>query len=299
MTKITLCGALVAAFPLLGQDVGLQQKIDLDKMIAETKALAFVGGQMISGKTIKRSPYSAQAVTETTQTLADGNRISRTTSSMIYRDSEGRERREESFGNGQSKAVFITDPVEGVSYTLEPNSKTARKNKTMERLSVVVRDGELAPPPPPPPPAAAARSNVVRSDQTVMTYSTSGTGGEGNSFFFTSSSSERQNAKTEDLGTQIIEGVAAQGTRTTVTIPAGQIGNEQPISIVSERWVSPDLGVAVMTSHSDPRSGKTTYKLTNISRSEPARTLFEVPPDYTVRGGIGEGLRVVHPEEQQ
>ena len=90
-------------------------------------------------------------------------------------------------------------------------------------------------------------------------------------------------AKKESLGKQTIEGVEAEGTRTTVTIPADEIGNELPIQIVTERWYSPELQTVVMTRHRDPRFGETTYRLTNINRSEPARTLFEVPPDYTIK----------------
>jgi TonB family protein len=88
---------------------------------------------------------------------------------------------------------------------------------------------------------------------------------------------------TESLGKQTIEGVEAEGTRTTVTFPAGMMGNERPINIVSERWYSPELQTVVMTKHSDPRFGETSYRLTNINRSEPARTLFEVPSDYTLK----------------
>jgi hypothetical protein len=93
------------------------------------------------------------------------------------------------------------------------------------------------------------------------------------------------NARTESLGKQNIGGVEAEGTRSTVTIPTGEIGNERPIEIVSERWYSPELQTAVMTRHSDPRTGETVYRLTNISRTEPARSLFEVPADYTVKEG--------------
>ena len=86
----------------------------------------------------------------------------------------------------------------------------------------------------------------------------------------------------EDLGQQSIEGVAANGTRTTTVIPAGAIGNEQPITIVSEQWFSPDLEMLVLTRHSDPRVGETTYRLTNINRSEPAASLFEIPAEFKV-----------------
>jgi hypothetical protein len=97
--------------------------------------------------------------------------------------------------------------------------------------------------------------------------------------------SHNANEVKEDLGKQTIEGVVAEGTRTTVTIPAGEIGNERAIEIVSERWYSPELQLVVMTRHSDPRSGEMTYKLTNINRAEPAKSLFEVPAGYTVKEG--------------
>jgi hypothetical protein len=88
---------------------------------------------------------------------------------------------------------------------------------------------------------------------------------------------------TETLAGRIIEGVRADGTRTTTTIAAGAIGNDLPIVITSEEWKSPDLQVLVLTQHSDPRSGESTYRLVNIVRAEPDASLFQVPPDYTLR----------------
>jgi len=93
------------------------------------------------------------------------------------------------------------------------------------------------------------------------------------------------NLQVEDLGTQTIAGVTAQGTRFTRTIPAGQIGNEKLISIVHERWYSNDLQTVVMSKRSDPWSGETTYTLTNINRTEPDASLFTVPSDYAVTQG--------------
>jgi hypothetical protein len=98
-------------------------------------------------------------------------------------------------------------------------------------------------------------------------------------------------SKTEQLGNMYIEGVQAQGTRTTITIPAGDIGNDRPINIVDEQWYSPDLQMTIMTKHSDPRSGETSFALKNINRSNPPPTLFEVPSDYTVTAGGGRGGR--------
>ena len=117
----------------------------------------------------------------------------------------------------------------------------------------------------------------------------SGPGGPGDVVFRTFKDGKaglpNANAKTESLGTQTIDGVNAEGTRTTRTIPAGEIGNEQPITIVSERWYSADLQMDVKSTHSDPRFGDTTYTLTNIQRAEPAASLFAVPSDYTVTAG--------------
>ena len=90
------------------------------------------------------------------------------------------------------------------------------------------------------------------------------------------------NLKRESLGKQMVEGVEAEGTRTTITIPANQIGNERAIEITSERWYSEELAAVIMSRELDPRSGETRYRLTNLSRAEPSRSLFEVPSDYTV-----------------
>jgi hypothetical protein len=110
-----------------------------------------------------------------------------------------------------------------------------------------------------------------------------------------------RNARTESLGKHNIGGVEAEGTKTTVTIPAGEIGNERPIEIVSERWYSPELQTVVMTRHSDPRFGETSYRLANIDRSEPARSLFEVPAGYTIEEGPkpGQKMRMMKPGSER
>ena len=85
-----------------------------------------------------------------------------------------------------------------------------------------------------------------------------------------------------DLGTQLINGVQAEGKRTTLTIPVGQIGNDRPINVVGETWFSTDLQMIVKSLNSDPRFGDTTFELTNVSRAEPDPSLFQVPAGYTV-----------------
>lgn len=87
----------------------------------ENQPAASAGGFQI--KVVKGIPFSATVVTESTQTLADGNRIVRSSASLIARDSEGRTRREQRGGS----VLFITDPVADVNYVIEPRSRSAWK----------------------------------------------------------------------------------------------------------------------------------------------------------------------------
>ena len=231
-------------------------------MIGERiELLGFEG--MHGGKVVTGVPFSAVAVSESTQTLADGNHIARKTNTNLFRDSQGRFRKEVTFTaigplatSGQPKSfVFINDPVAGTNFILHADAKTAEK---MDTPFGKMKD--------------AIKGKMEHHHQQAIA--------EGS-------------LKKEDLGTQMIAGVSAQGTRVTHTIPVGQIGNEKAITIVSEHWYSNDLQIVVMSKRSDPRFGDTTYTLTNIQRQEPAASLFAVPSDYTVtQGGPGgHGMR--------
>ena len=234
---------------------------------------------------VKNAPYSAEAVSEMVQTLGDGTLIVRDSTSSVYRDSAGRTRREHGLTvigplaaspDADERIITISDPEAGVSYTLNPKTRTARK-MTTRRLVV---SGEPDP----------AQSGGADGTLTLHVEARSATESSGDPHIAVRAGHTRlgtRDSATESLGTQFMEGVLAEGTRTTMTIPTGQIGNDRPIDIVSERWYSPDLQVLVMSRQSDPRFGNTTYRLTNIVRSEPLFTLFEVPEDFEVIEGPG------------
>jgi hypothetical protein len=222
----------------------------------------FMHAHMGMQKLVKGAPYSAQAVSQYTQTLADGSHIQRSTTSSVARDSEGRTRREETIGaigalassTASPKAVFIHDPVAGSAYMLNPASKTAHVSQP--RNFTLNSDATSASEP-------SARTAHTRSNAQV---------------------------KTEELGTQTMDGLTVQGKRITKTIAAGQIGNEHQLQVVTEVWYSQDLQTIVSSTTNDPRTGVSTYKLTNISRAEPDPTLFQVPADYKLtQGGGGHG----------
>ena len=258
-------------------------------------------------KTVKGAPYSAETIVQATQTLADGTHINRKTTGRIYRDGEGRTRREEDntpaagavsvrTAGGQTVSgivreghtrISIVDPVAGYSYSLDPENKVAWRTPlaafrtildkvAAEERSLVAakRVEEPGPPPPPPPPAAGGFA---------------GSGG-----FAGGAMIARSGAKsdTTTLEHSTIDGLTVEGHHSTSTIAAGLVGNDQPITITSEEWTSPDLQVLVLTRHSDPRSGEQTYKLTNVVRAEPDQSLFMVPPDYSVKD---TGIRRLEP----
>jgi hypothetical protein len=250
--------------------------------------VVFMATEMsIGGKVVKGAPYSAQAITESTQTLADGNTIKRKHTASVYRDGEGRTRRDQELGavgpwavsGDPQQTVFINDPVAGVNYILDPRTRTARKMAPL-RISLPRGEGLNAAPG-----TTSAdvkfriERDVIRTSGAPVPHAPIGDAPN----VRISILADPKNQKTESLGKQMVEGVEAEGTRTTRTIPAGEIGNEQPIQIVSEKWYSQDLQAVIMSKHSDPLVGETVYRLTNITRGEPTRSLFEVPADYTVK----------------
>jgi hypothetical protein len=290
-------------------------------------------GMPLQGGKVAGAPYSAEAVTEMTQTLADGNRIVRSVTASVARDSEGRTRREQvlaAFGPWmpaeQPKSVIISDPVTGVSYMLDEKQKVAVKMPAamsfkiegagMDGARVMVggkpmrdvevektihykiegKDAPPPPPPPPPPPGVAGEAGVA----------VSAADGVGAVSFVTSTveaypalPAGQHAVEQKSLGTQTIEGVEATGTQSIMTIPAGAIGNEQAIKIVSEQWYSPALQVVVLSKRSDPRTGEMVYRLTQLDRSEPAAALFQVPADYTVKDVESKMRRQRRPEPEQ
>jgi hypothetical protein len=286
MRRFMIAGACVLA----GATLSAQGPGDLERQLAERKAMAerqalgerqFVMAERVPlEKSVKGAPFSAETVMESNQALADGNRIARRTTGHVYRDGEGRIRREEDRQNG-TVVISIVDGVAGVSYRLEPETRIAWKSSSaagtaimkqleekrrMEQRQIELERGAARPaspgvpageetrartaPPPPPPPPPPGIGDI---------------------------------RKVGPLERKTMEGIVVEGRKNTSTIPAGQIGNEQAITITSEEWRSPDLNVLVMTHHNDPRMGESSYRLTNIVRGEPDPSLFQVPAGYTIR----------------
>lgn len=217
-------------------------------------------------KTVTGQPFSAQVEMESTRTLADGTHTTNKGTGMLYRDSEGRTRHEMTLGV-LGPFASAGDPPHMVFI----NDPVAGAHYALDATNRTARKMTL--PAGRPPHEMAEQSGRHQPPFDI---------------------------KTESLGKQVIEGVEAEGTRSVITIPAGKFGNDSPVEVVSERWYSPTLQAVVMSKHSDPRMGEHVYRLTNIKREEPERSLFEVPADYQVQeGGFGHGGRRPRGPRQQ
>ncbi|HXS96827.1 MAG TPA: hypothetical protein VN736_19635 [Candidatus Limnocylindrales bacterium] len=276
-------------------------KAEVENLITRARVIGVNGTVM--GPTVKGAPYAAEEVHENTQTLADGTKIHNEDKTKVFRDSEGRVRRE----SGDEVSVF--DPTNGTSFVRKGSINATQKqqlNTVFLKSDAIARSatasGEGGG-------VAMAGAKGGRGGGGVTTLSAPGgaytsgdnvgvaiagaKGGRGGGVTTLSApggaytlvlrpgdgleSGDSKNVKTEALGTQSFDGILAEGTRTTTTIPAGTIGNDRPIEIVNERWYSPDLQVTVMTKRADPRTGEEVTRLNNIRRGEQDPSLFQTP----------------------
>lgn len=273
----------------------------------------------LHGKPVTNAPYSAEVVSEQQHNLADGNQIVNKTSAMSYRDSAGRTRQEMRDAAGNVRSVTIHDPVEGVNYVLNPDKKIATKigphramarlagEKARERQEAMGKDGdeqvivkriERQ--------ADGEARQRIREDVRIRVLKDSADGPAragldrvgpvlAGAFGDMKWSSK---ATVKDLGTRDIDGIKAKGTLTSYEIPAGEIGNRNPIVVTAESWYSPELKVTLLNKRIDPRSGERTWRMASIRRDEPAAALFTVPSDYAVRDVMAQ-LRKFEKVEQK
>ena len=305
--------------------------------------MAFIHSELAQSRVTKGAPYCADAVHESIQPLADGNRIVRSQSTRLCRDGEGRTRQEvERDGH---RVVYLRDPVAKETWVLDADKKTARKfggpgpgvdsaawqayadqmREWAQKVKAQVRERVSSDGTPPAAPAAAPQPPAPPVPPTPVVLSQS------DKTTRDAQGRERREVRVEvlrvdtphpmapmapmapmhgqlmilpdvqappavmaralvlaprgpgaqsSLGSKEIEGVKANGERTTWTIEAGKVGNEKPIVITRDVWTSPDLMVTVASRNFDPRSGENNYRLQNLKRGEPDAALMKVPADY-------------------
>lgn len=240
----------------------------------------------VSAQVVKGAPYSLEATIDTEQTLADGNRIVHHQVAHVYRDSDGRTRREETMAaigpwaasGTPPTVVTIQDPVSGATYSLDPQNKIATKlpagrpGQVRTASGHAVVRGIMAGDAPPEAGKSIGPLTAFNAGQGMVIVQDG-----------MAAPAEKLEESSESLGRQTIAGVSAEGTRRTMTIPADAMGNERPIEITRERWFSPDLQIVLRSKQTDPRFGVTTYEVNKLDRASPPPSIFEVPRDYQIR----------------
>ena len=221
---------------------------------------------------VEGAAFSADSTTEHVQTLADGNRLGRKSVAHIYRDGAGRTRREHELpGNtlaadGQPpRLIIINDPVGRVNYAVDTQTGVAEKRQLPPAKVMAAMERSMG---------GNAPFSVLMPTSSAHRRMAAG-----------DAATPMPQPVKEKLLPQTIEGVMAEGTRITLTIPAGEFDNEQPMVITHEEWYAPELHMIVLMKHNDPRFGETTFRLTNILRGEPAAELFQAPTNYKIVEG--------------
>jgi hypothetical protein len=317
-TRLALCAACMTGYGGIALTQPAEPPLPSDTLIfspAVAAPIAALGGAVnilgteanVPGVVVENKPYSASSITETVQILADGNRISQRNEAKVFRDSAGRTRREQTLGGFGSwpiagepvTLINIHDPVADKSYSLDPAARTAREFRSLrltlpsggagsegEADQVMTFTAPAAPPPVPP----ASGIAVFQAERVAVGGVTSSFGGGVAVTRSVTPLGMGSPQAGEDLGSQVLEGLLVQGTRFTMVMPSGALGNDRPIEIVTERWYSPDIEAVVWQRHFDPRFGETSYRLVNVVRGEPSPDLFMVPQGYELATGGGPGF---------
>jgi hypothetical protein len=249
--------ALLLALPLT---LAAQNTGTAFQYVVTSDAVKTVVGTAIEGKPVTGRPLTASEERHTLQVLGDGTRIESKSTDKLYRDDQGRTRTEREDGT-----VVINDVVSGASAEISKNRTMVRRKDVAHTIKGSVDAQKLV---------AEAKANLVPGTTTISVLSSSSVADKLKAEAATLRADE---TTTENLGIQTINGVLAEGTRTTRTIAAGAIGNDRPIQIVNERWYSTDLQMLVRSSNKDPRFGETTYDLVNILQGQPDSALFQIP----------------------
>ncbi|HEY4879680.1 MAG TPA: hypothetical protein VIH97_11185 [Candidatus Acidoferrales bacterium] len=194
-------------------------------------------------------PMTAVVEVQSTQMLDDGTSVSKKTFNNIARDSQGRiynERRAlepDSFdGTPPIISMHIYDPSTKLNTFMEVDTRLARQSVRLETTPALV--------------LAQSRPSVAPVN--------------------------RPGYQEQDLGTESMENVVVHGLRKTRTIPANASGTGKPVVVTDEYWYSEELHLNMLVKHDDPRTGQQTVAVTQVNRSEPSPSMFEIPADYKI-----------------
>jgi hypothetical protein len=219
--------------------------------------------------TLKNAPFSADVSTQYDRDLPYGAHIHRETKGRVFRDAQGRVRTETQTpslsGSPESyRHIVIQDPVLREVVHLHAQSKTATIHHFGDATASTLAENSVVPP--------------SRADSALLVVPQ---GGQSATAVPLQHSTPVRPPTVESLGAQIISGIAVVGTRTTRVFADSEGG---PVVSVTDVWYSRELQMVIFSTSDDGQGGRSQMRVTNILRSAPNAQLFQVPPDYTVKG---------------
>ena len=198
-------------------------------------------------------PFSADQSVRIVQHLANGMPLTHEIKGHIYRSADGLERYDGTIPSTDpahpdpTTMIYILDRVKRTGVLLNSRLKTATVETLPTTATVSVSFLALQQP--------RVQNQLIRPENLVTT----------------------------DLGKRTLDMMPLVGKRVTGTIPAGKIGNDQPLPVTTDVWFAPQLKLLVNEVEKNPLSGERTFELTNIRAEEPDPTLFDIPEAYTVK----------------
>jgi hypothetical protein len=236
-------GTLLAAFLLAAFSLFAQ---DSDELMRGPDGGTTYHVDGISVRPLPAQPFSGRSTTEWTRTLQDGSVVTTHLFAMVARDSQGRIYRE-----GRH---FV--PI---------NSDQEPKRYRFKILDPITHTETLC--------MVDSHSCTVTSYFAPTSFTPMPVGPFDNG---------TRTLARDSIGKDVIDGIDVVGTRETITINAGVIGNSQALSITREFWYSPELQVNLAITRNDPREGTQVVRVHEVSRSEPDPGLFKVPDGFVV-----------------
>lgn len=238
---IALCSVLSASSQTSSQTPNVAATAAPSAAPADGRVAEWMYGERIAA--VPGLPFSAKAELETVNQLQNGTLITHKTYNLIARDGQGRTRNE---------ARNWMDPptdAEPQLTRVELYDPATKLRTNLYPLTKIARQWPLGTPGPvaaPSPQSAPAKPETAR----------------------------------EEIGTDTIEGLPVRGVRVSQTYPAGSLGNDRPITVVTESWYSQELRINLLTKRSDPRYGEQTVRVTELVRQEPDAAMFAIPDEY-------------------
>lgn len=227
----------------------------------------------ISIPAVTNAPFQGTVTLKWTRHLADGSTLIVGNHRLVVRDRQGniyQERRtlvpDGSTQEPQIRWIEISNPSKHTKYFCN----AALTQCTLRGYYAVAQ------------PVPAAKTPATQSANGAASSTNTANGQAPGRISPPSNPARNPNLVHTDLGTRSIEGLDAVGSRESITIPPGAMGNSTPLERSKEFWYSPQLGLNLRVLRVDPLHGEQSFQVTDLTLQEPDPQRFVLPPNCKI-----------------